>query len=245
MERINVIGTANVIQACRSNDVRRLLHFSSVVAVGASLTPTDVLDESSAYNVGRWDLGYFETKRKAERLVKDCVEAGQLDAVIVNPSTIYGASDAEKGSRGVQVKVARGRMPFFTIGGASIIDIDSVVQATFAAWRSGRSGERYILSGENLTIEDIFGLIAKAAGVAPPSHCLPTWLALSLGRCGDIVESLGGRAPLSWESARVATLYHWFKNDKARAELGLRPLPAATAIENSVRWMKERGLLDG
>src|SRR5690606_17288303 len=128
------------------------------------------------------NLGYFETKRKAEIIVRSAAEKKELDAVILNPSTIYGAGDAKKGSRRTQLKVAQGRLPFYTSGGVSIIAVKDVVDATYQAWQTGKSGERYILSGENITIKNLFTLIAGAANVKPPSIYLPDPVVFALGK---------------------------------------------------------------
>jgi dihydroflavonol-4-reductase len=243
MEKINVGGTAHVIDACLTKKVKRLVFISSVTAVGAGYTPDQVLDENSPYNVGPLDLGYFETKHKAEKLVKQaCAEQG-LDCVILNPSTIYGEGDAKKGSRGTQVKVAQGKFKFYTSGGVSIVAVEDVVAAILAAWKKGRRGERYILSGENITIEQLFQMIAEEAGVPAPSIHMPNFLMFALGRIGDALRTFGLKSSLSSETAWTATLYHWFDNSKAKRELDFKPRPAREALRNSVHWMKTHGML--
>lgn len=243
MEKVNVTGTANMIQAAALNKVKRFVYMSSVVAVGASFDGEKPLNEDSEYNVSHLDLGYFETKRKAEILVRDAVKRGLIDAVILNPSTIYGAGDAKKGSRKVQLKVAQGKFPFYPSGGVNVIAVEDVVAATLTAWQKGRTGERYILSGENLTIKQVFELIAEAGGVSPPRIPLPGFITRALGKIGDSMEERNRKWPLNSENAWTSILYHWFDNKKARAELGLNPIPAKTAIENSVTWSRENGLL--
>lgn len=241
MERVNVDGTAHVIAACRTAGVRRLVHVSSVVAVGASRDGRP-LDEDAPYTMSGLNLGYFETKHRSEALVRAAARAGEVDAVIVNPSTVYGAGDARKGSRGLQVKVARGRFPFYPPGGASIVAVEDVIDATVAAWHRGRTGERYILCGDNLLFREIFAIIAREAGVRPPSIPLPRAAVFALGKIGDGLEALGLKGPLNTETAWMAVLYHWFDAAKAMRELGFRPRPAAEALAASVRWMKEHGL---
>lgn len=241
MEKVNVQGTANMIEASINAGVRRLVHLSSVVAVGASFDGTP-LNESSRYNVGHLDLGYFETKHKAELLVREAVRSGRLDAVILNPSTIYGPADAKKGSRNVQLKVAKGKFPFYPPGGVNVVSVEDVIDCIVAAWRKGRSGERYIVSGENLYIKDVFEIIAREAGVNPPSIALPRAAIFAIGRTGDLLERLGKKGPLNTENAWTSVLYHWFDSTKAQNELGLKPKSAQYAISQSVRWIKEQGL---
>ncbi len=243
MEKINVFGTENVIEACLTKKIRKLVYVSSVVAVGAGFNSQQILNEDSHYNVAHLNLGYFETKRSAEGLVVDAYKNKNLDCVIINPSTIYGEGDAKKSSRKTQVKVAQGHFNFYTCGGVSVVSVEDVVSAIITAWKSGRSGERYILSGENLTIKDLFKLIAEEAGARPPQYKIPNWVLFVLGRTGDLMEALGMKGSLSTENAWTATLYHWFDNSKAQKELGFKPRPAREAIRSSVSWMKKNGLL--
>ena len=164
--------------------------------------------------------------------------------MIVNPSTIYGSGDAKKGSRSVQVKVAQGKFPFYTYGGASIVGVEDVVDGIMQAWEKGRSGERYILSYENWTVQKLFSTIADEAGAKRPAYGLPTSLLRNLGAAGDkFLRPLGLKGPITRENAWTSTMYHWFDNSKARRELGFNPKPANEAIRKSVQWMKENGLL--
>ena len=239
MHKTNVEGTKNVLDACAKSNVRRLVHMSSVVAVGASFDGKTPLNENSEFNLSHLNLGYFETKLAAEKLVLDSVKNENLDAVIVNPSTIYGPGDAKKGSRKTQVKVARGEFPFYTSGGVNVIHIEDLVKCVYQAWKVGRKGERYILSGENITIHSLFEIIAKSAGVPPPRIHLPNTAVLALGKVGDLLEKLNLKGPVNTENAWASILFHWFDNTKARNELSLKPRPAREAIEESVSWMKE------
>lgn len=242
MVMVNVVGTANIIEACLINNIKRLVHFSSVAAIGASFKP-EPLNESSEFNISNLDLGYFETKREAERLVIEAVQEKNLNAVIVNPSTIYGPGDMKKGSRKFQMRVAQGKFPFYTSGGVNVIHIEDVINATIKAWEIGRTGERYILAGENLLIKDLFTIIAEASGVTAPKILLPSFLLHTVGAIGDVLEKNNFKGPLSSENAWTSTLYHWFDSTKAQNELGLKPKPARKAIEESINWAKQNGYI--
>lgn len=242
MENVNVRGTKNVTEAVQQLNGARLVYMSSVVAVGASYNG-QVLSESSPYNLKNLDLGYFETKREAEEIVVTAARRGKIDAVILNPSTIYGALDAKKGSRKTQLKVARGSFPFYTSGGVSVVSVHDVVAATIRARRDGRCGERYILSGENLTIHEVFNRIARLAGVKPPKIYLPNFAVRALGKVGDALERVGKTGALNSENAWTAILYHWFDHSKAARELGFQPRPASDALAESVEWSRRNGYL--
>lgn len=243
MEEVNVKGTANIIDSCKTSGVKKLIHMSSVVAIGASFSPDHILNEESLYLISHLNLGYFETKKAAEDLVVSATRRGEIQSVILNPSTIYGPGDAAKGSRKVQLKVARGQFRFYTSGGVSIISIEDVVDAIIVAMTKGKNGERYILSGENIKIKTLFETIARHAGVNAPSIYLPNPVIKAIGCIGDQLEKLDLKGPINTENAWTSILYHWFDNSKAKRELGLNPKSADVAIGQSVEWMKERGLL--
>lgn len=242
MEKINVQGTANVVDACITHQTPKLLHLSSVVTIGAN-TRAKPLNEDSHYNLQAYNLGYFETKRKAEDLVLKAHKENQLSAYIVNPSTIYGAGDATKGSRKTQIKVAQGRFPFIPPGGVNVVHVQDVIEGLDLCLAHGRPGRRYILAGENLLLRDLFYMIADISGVKPPSWPLPRVALTSLGWLGDNLRKMGKETSLSSETAITASLYHWFSSERAQRELGFQPRPAREAIEESLQWMKQQGLV--
>jgi dihydroflavonol-4-reductase len=243
MQDVNVQGTKNLLSAIKKNGSPRLLHLSSVVAVGAGFTPDQILDESSPYNVGHLGLGYFDTKHEAEIAVFEAVKRNEIEAVAINPSTIYGPGDAKKGSRGAQLKVARGKFPFYPPGGVNVVHVDDVVDLCIKAFRSNKSGERYIACSENLTIQETFERIARLAGVKPPSIPLPRPVIFGLGKVGDFLESIGSKGPINSDNAWTSTLYHWFKYEKAQREFDFQPKPAQVALEASIKWSRDHGLI--
>lgn len=242
MDRVNVEGTRHVVDICEELKIPQLLHMSSVVAVGASFTPHS-MTESSAYNIKHLNLGYFETKRLAEEIVIRAAQEKRINAVCVNPGTIYGFGDAKKGSRKTQVKVARGEFPFYTSGGINVVAAEDIIEGTLLAIKNGKNGERYLLTNENMKIKDLFIKIAGFAGVSAPKIYMPNWALQTIGVTGDILEKVGVNIGVSQENAYTATMYHWFDSAKAQRELGFKPTSAERAIENSVRWMKDNGYL--
>ncbi len=239
MEKVNVEGTQNVVTACLKSGIKRLLHVSTVNAIGATFDKK-VLDENTPYNLAKFNLGYSETKKAAEELVK---AEKRLDSVIISPSTAYGAGDMAKKSRSIQVKVAQGKFPFYSGGGVSVADLNEVVKGMLTAYEKGRSYERYILGGENLTIKEVFSLIAIEAGAKPPYLYLPNLLMNFVGFWGDIMEKMGTKGPINSESAILGQMYHWFDSGKAQRELNYKITPAKVCIHNSIEWMRKKGML--
>lgn len=243
MEKVNVKGTRKVVDACVTHRIQELVYLSSVVAIGASFDGTPLTEESE-YNIDHLNLGYFQTKHAAEKIVVDAHKEHGIRTYILNPSTIYGAGDALKGSRKTQIKVAQGKFPFYTPGGVNIVSIKDVLYALRVIVEKGTPGERYIIAGENITIKELFQLIAHCSGVKPPTVGLQKWMIKILGQVGELLALFGLKGPMSSETAWTSTLYHWFSNEKAKKELGLNPRSAQEAISESVNWMKQQGVLD-
>ena len=242
MDKVNVEGTKNVIHACSQLNIPQLLHLSSVVSVGAQFKP-QVMTEDFSYNLSHLNLGYFETKHQAEQLVLNAVKQKKIKAVCVNPSTIYGAGDAKKGSRKTQIKVAQGKFPFYTSGGVNVVAVEDVVDGILLASQKGVNGERYILASENMLIKDLFKKIAYFAGASAPNLQIPDSVLHALGFLGDTLNKFGISGGISRENAYTATLFHWFDSQKAQRELGFKPTSSDNAIENSVRWMKDNNYI--
>jgi dihydroflavonol-4-reductase len=238
MNSVNIDGTQNVVTACETQNADQLLHLSSVVAIGASFNPV-VLNEDSKYEIGNLNLGYFETKHQAEKIVIAAAQAKKIHAVCVNPGTIYGSADAKKSSRKMQVKVARGKLPFYTGGGVNVVPVSDVINGIVNATKLGQSGERYILGGDNFTIKNLFEIIADCAGVSKPKFKIPTFVLHALGFVGDHFG-----VGISQENAYTASMYHWFDSTKAKNNLQFTPTSSTAAIEESVRWMKNNGYLN-
>ena len=229
LERTNIEGTRNVIDCSLEAGVRRLVHASSVVAVGAAEGPAEILSESSPNRLRAFGFPNVESKARSEKLVLDGCNRG-LDAVIVNPSMVFGAGDARKAARKGTLRAARGQLPFYPSGGISVAPVRDVVQALIAAAERGRRGERYILSGENLTLKEVLDAYSRLAGKKSPRFRIP---GVALRWAGGILGA---------EGAVMATLFHWYDCSKASTELGYRPGAALQAIEESVRWMRDNKL---
>lgn len=244
MERVNVEGTRNFVDGLRkSQRLEKAFYMSSVAAIGASFQPTP-LNEDSQFRIGELDLGYFETKRRAEELVVNASQSTRLPLYLANPSTIYGPGDFEKNSRSFQLKVAQGKILFYPPGGVNVVHIEDVTEAILKILEIGQPGRRYILSSENLTIKELFQTIAEIAGKKPPRVLLPQGLLKILGRTGDLINQINpATTSLSVENANTSCLFHWFDNLRARTELGVTFRPAKVAIQDSLDWAKAQRLI--
>ncbi len=243
MYAANVTGTQNVIDACVAAKVGRLVHTSSVVAVGLS-TNGQPCDETATWNFDKEGLidAYAITKREAEDVVNRAKD--RLDCVIVNPTYMFGPRDARPSSGKLIIDVVKRRVPGSTPGYNNFVDVRDVARGMMAAWIRGRRGERYILAGHDMTYREVFQRIAKVAGVKPPRFAVPHAIARLVGMWGDFQERRGKDPIVNGTQIRYAyTDKFRFKSEKAAKELGYTFGPLEPAIDDALIWFRSHGLL--
>ena len=243
MTAANVTGTRNVIDACVAAKVSRLVHTSSVVAVGLS-TDGKPCDERATWNFDTAGLAdaYAITKRRAEEIVNAARD--RIDAVIVNPTYMFGPRDARPSSGKLIVDVVKRRVPGWTPGYNNFVDVRDVARGMISAWENGRRGERYILAGHDMTYGDVMRTIARIAGVKPPRFQIPWLVASLLGKWGDFVERRGQEPIVNTTQIRYAFTDRFrFKSEKAARELGYTISPLEPAISDAIAWFRANGML--
>lgn len=244
MPAVTVQGTRNVLRAAAEAGVRRVVHTSSVAALGVPFQPGVralplPIDERHTWNYHPDWWPYGHAKYMAEMAVQDAVAQG-LDVVIVNPAVVVGAGDLNRVSGNIILQVARRRLPVAVPGGLNVIHITDVVRGHLAALDSGRTGERYILGGENLTHVEFLNIVAAVTGVSPPRFVLP----LRLARLLAWPAATAGRwlpLPVNGHALRRIGYYFYYDTSKACAELGLKELrPARQAVAEAYAWYQEQ-----
>jgi dihydroflavonol-4-reductase len=243
MRAANVGGTRNVIDACMKAGVARLVHTSSVVAIGLS-TDGKPVDETAPWNFDTMGLldAYAITKHEAEEVVNGARD--RIDAVIVNPTYMLGPRDARPSSGELIIKVVQRKLPGHTPGYNNFVDVRDVARGMIAAWQKGRRGERYILAGHDMTYRALFETIAALAGVAPPRLPAPKLVAKLVGAWGDLVEARGGEPVVNSTQVRYAYTDRFrFASTKAKTELGYTYGPLAPAISDALDWFRTKHML--
>ena len=224
MFAVNTDATAALAAAAREAGVQRLLHVSTISAIAYRDRPESV-DEHAPYNFGPLQLAYHDSKFAAERAVLAECRRG-LDAVIVNPPSMYGAGDRRKGEGSLLQAVHDGKLRMSPPGGINVADVNDVCAGMLAAIARGRRGERYILGGENLTGAALLQRIAVAVGGTAPTRSAPRRLVLTAARALRLKERwLGSRPPVTSDVLQIAARFLWVDSDKAARELGWRAGP--------------------
>ncbi len=212
----------------------RLVHTSSVVAVGLA-TDGRPCDETAAWNFEAEGLldAYALTKRRAEDVVGAAKD--RIDAVIVNPTYMFGPRDARPSSGKLIVDVARRRVPGWTPGYNNFVDVRDVARGMIAAWQRGRRGERYILAGHDMTYGDV-----DARDRARGRRAAAAAARAAAARLGDRQVGRPRRAPRqeplvnSTQIRYAYTNQFRFRSEKAATELGYRPGPLEPAIRDAI-----------
>ncbi len=245
MYTVTVEGTRAVLRFAQEAGVRRVVHTSSVAALGVpeqspdpdTVTLLPFIDESHTWNyrAEAWHYGY--AKYLSELEVQKAVAAG-LDAVIVNPSVVFGAGDIYRRDSSVIMTIARRKLGVLVEGGLNAVHIQDVVQGHLAALECGRCGERYILAGENLTIVELIRKIAAVVGAPAPGLVLPAGL---VRRAVSVIRLLQPflDLPVGANDLRLAGNYFYYDTRKAQVELGLPPpRPLEDAIREAYDWFR-------
>jgi dihydroflavonol-4-reductase len=237
----NVDGTARVLAAAADAGVRRVVHTSSVGALG--LVEGGLADEDTP--VDRADLAgpYKRSKHDGERVAMAWAARG-LPVVIVNPAAPVGELDVRPTPTGqVVVDHLRGRLWAHVDTGLDVVDVRDVARGHLLAASRGRVGARYILGHRNLTLLELLRLLSAITGLPPPRVRLPRWVPLVAAAVEEGLARLEGRPPgLSLESVRMSRHRMFFSSARAVRELGLPQSPVEPALERAVRWFVARGL---
>ena len=243
-DRVNVVGTCRVLAEARRNDAR-MVHVSSFTTlIGADTPDGAVLDEKVEVAPNRLLGRYPASKRQAELALLSAAGAG-VDACIVMPGAPVGPGDVNLTPPTAMIRdLATGRLPALLDCQLNLVDAEAVAQAIVAAMERGESGQRYLLTGDDLSIGDLAAAVAECSGVPAPRRRVPGWLALMAARGGALVSRVTKRppgAPLT--GVRLALRPCGFDNAKARERLGFAPRPALSCLSEALQWLRSAGHL--
>jgi dihydroflavonol-4-reductase len=240
--RVNLDGTKNVLAAARMAGVKRLVYTSSASALGLPVGD-EILTEANQFNLEPRKWPYAHSKHLAEIEVRRACDAG-LDCVIVLPSVCIGPRDLNLISGSIIVEVARGLARVYPPGGVNYVDAEEAVAGHIAAAQRGRTGERYLLGGENLSSRRAIEIVCGIVGQPPPRIGLPYW---SLGPLALAVRGaraiFGNRIPFDERHVRLSGLNVYYDPAKAVRELGLKLTPFQLAAKKAYDWYNEHGFL--
>lgn len=235
LKKINVEGTANVVNLCLAKNINKICYVSSVATLG-SVPKGQYINEDTSWNPDKKNNVYAITKYGAEMEVWRGTQEG-LDAVIVNPGIIFGISPNEDGS-GIITKLGSRGIPFYPTGGMGIVDVHDVVKAMVTLMESQIKNERYILVGENNSYQEILTKLALLHGKKPPTKKLSKPIMMFLSFI-DWLSSKIFRTKRRLVKATVRSMFSAsvYDSSKIKEELAFEFTPVEVTLK---RIVKER-----
>lgn len=241
-EEINITGTKNVMQVCLENEVQRIIHTSSINAIGFS-KKKEILDESAHFNWKPYNLTYMNSKYEAEKIIIEMERFNKLPVVIVNPGTIFGKSNFHNISANEYIiNISKNKIPFYPKGGTNCVGIDDVVEGHILAMEKGKLGQKYILGGDNYTYRELFNIIARELNVIPPLLPLSRTFGFFVSDIEKIISLFNNRNPLITKEMIIASSFNsFFSSEKAKSELGYTYKPFKNILIDTIKYLKEIG----
>lgn len=241
IERVNVTGVRNVLQAAEESAVSRVVLTSSSVTVGSG-TPDHPANESRTFDLERLGGAYVRSKRAAEEMAFSFAERG-LDLVAVNPAFVLGPGDYRGTPSTLLVaRMLRGALPGVPMQALSPVDVRDVARGHRLAAERGKPGSRYLLAGQNLTMRQLFRLIEAESGVRAPRLPVPSWLAQAVALFDEPWARWRGKEPqLTRAEASLTSRSFCFDSGLAQRELGWAFRPAREIVADTVAWCRSAG----
>ncbi len=244
IERANLQGTEATMRAALAEGVERIVYTSSVATLKVS-PAGDIVDETRPAQAQQTIGAYKRSKVLAERAVERMVANDGLPAVIVNPSTPIGPRDVKPTPTGrIIVEAATGKIPAFVDTGLNLVHVDDVANGHLLALARGVIGERYILGGENLSLQQMLADIAGLAGRKPPTIKLPRGPLYPLAFGAELYAKFSGKEPfVTVDGLRMSKNKMYFTSAKAERELGYRARPYGEGLSHALDWFRANGYL--
>lgn len=244
LERVNVGGMRNVIAACRTVGVRRLIYTSSIHAVAEPPHGT-VIDESQPFDPDRVLGDYARSKARATLLLFDEVRKGGLDAVICCPTGIIGPYDYAISNIGQLIlDFASGHLKSYVSGAYDFVDVRDVARGLVLAANKGQTGRHYIFSGAQVQVPELMKELARNIGYPAPTYRIPAVIARTAGVLASAYYRLLRRRPVfTAYSIDVLRSNSLVSSARARKELGFTTRPWQESIRDHVEWFRAEGML--
>jgi dihydroflavonol-4-reductase len=244
MYRANVDGSVSVLEAAASAGAKGMVYTSSVAVLGINNDRTPA-DEDTPVTLEDMVGHYKRSKYLAEQAVRKRAAELTFPVVTVNPSTPIGPRDVKPTPTGrILLDAAAGRMPAFVDTGLNLVHVDDVAAGHVAAARLGVPGERYILGGDDFTLQQILELVAEHVGRRASTIRLPHWSVYPLAVGAEAIAMLTKREPrVTLDGVRMSKKHMYFSSRKAQRDLQYRWRDPRVAVAAAVDWFKTNGYI--
>jgi dihydroflavonol-4-reductase len=247
MYRANVEGTRAILQAALKTGVRRVVYTSSVATMGFAANDNgNLADEASPVALDNMIGHYKRSKFMAEEVALEAGRSG-MDVVVVNPTTPVGEQDIKPTPTGrIVLDFLKKKFPAYVDTGLNLVDVKECARGHVAALEKGKSGERYILGGENLTLKQILDKLGVITGLPSPTIRVPYFVALATGVVDEVVTGhiLGREPRATIDAVRMGRKKMFVSSAKAERELGWKIVPVDGALARAAEWFKANGYVN-
>jgi len=241
LQNINIKGTANLVNAALDKKIKKLCHVSSIAAIGRADNDKPI-NERTIWKSSKKNSNYAISKYWAEKEVWRGIEEG-LNAVIVNPSIIVGPGEINSGT-GKMISAVLNGLRFHTAGINGFVDVRDVVKTMIQLMESDITGERFIVSAENLTYKDFFNLIAQYLDKPAPRFEAKQWMSEIAWRVEYIKGLITNTKPLiTKETAKTANNTYIYSNKKLIETQGFKFIPIKESVKDSCEYFLKMEIL--
>lgn len=240
--KINLQGTANMIEVALTKKVKRFIHTSSAAAYGIHENHT--ITEQTPQKGGECFANYYKTKYQSEQLVKSAVKKRNLDAVILNPSHLVGPWDYHNWSQ-MLTMVANETLPGVPPGLGSFCHIEEVAKAHIQAAKVGKTGENYILSGNDASFVEFVKVIGELLNKKVPQKPMPHWLLNIVGHISVFFARFTNKEPdMTPEKVLIVCDRLKISSEKAQKELNYKiDVSLEKMLSDCYQWMQQRKMI--
>ena len=240
----NIEGTRNILAAAQKAGIKRTVYTSSVAAIGVGKSG-EIVDETYQSPVEKLVGDYKKSKFLAEQVARSAAKKGQ-DIVIVNPSSPIGALDIKPTPTGdIILRFLRRQMPAYVDTGLNFIDVRDVAWGHLLALEKGKSGDRYILGNQNLSLKQLLEQLSQITNLPAPQISVPSWIPLTVAWIDEKILSPLGKTPtVPIDGVRMAQQPMYYDASKAIRELGLPQSPLNIALKDAVDWFMSNGYVE-
>src|SRR5271170_6368768 len=240
----NVEGTRRLIAAAERAGVERIVYTSTVATIAVPQHGAALPNEATAARLEEMIGHYKRSKFLAEQVALDAAKAG-APVVIVNPTAPVGPGDWKPTPTGrIILDFLLGKMPAYVDTGLNVVAVEDVAAGHLLAAEKGRSGERYILGGRNMTLKEILDALSALTGRPSPRLRLPHAIALAAGYADEFYSRMAGREPhIPVEGVKMSRHKMFVESDKAARDLGYQAGNIESALERAVQWYEENGYI--
>jgi len=239
-KRVNADGSAFILKICKDLNIKNIVFISSANTIGYG-TIRHLSDERAPIEYPFTQSLYAQSKLEAEKLFVAASKSYDNHIVIINPTFMIGAYDVKPSSGKLMLMGYKRKWMFVPNGGKNFVATTDVATAVCNALTEGKSGERYLASGVNLTFKEFYEIQSRVGGYKQKIYILPDLLLELAAKFGDLLRMLGIRSELCSRNINQVCISEYYGNNKARNVLRMPETPIDRAIKEALYWFQKNG----